>query len=68
MVMVIEGTIRRAIDPGSGGMRTVTIPFLIDTDDGTYSQWGHDTMILGENVDLLEALRDAACDPEGGID
>lgn len=62
--MIIEGTIRRAIDPGSGGIRTVEIPFLIDTDDGTYSQWGHDTLILGENVDLLEALRDTACEAE----
>lgn len=58
--MIIEGTVRRAIDPGSGGMRTVEIPFLIDTDAGTYSQWGHDHFVLGENVDLLEALRDAA--------
>ncbi len=62
--MIITGTVRRAIDPGAGGMRTVEIPFLIDTDDGTYSQWGHDTMILGENVDLLEALRDAAIDAD----
>ena len=52
--MLIEGTIDRTIDG-----RTVKIPFLI-TEDGTYSQWGHDTMTLGENVDLLEALRDAA--------
>ncbi len=62
--MIIEGTITRAIDPGVGSVRTVEIPFLIDTDDGTYSQWGHDAMILGANVDLLEALRDAACEVE----
>lgn len=62
--MIIEGTITRAIDPGVGSVRTVEIPFLIDTDNGTYSQWGHDAMILGANVDLLEALRDAACEVE----
>lgn len=62
--MIIEGKITRAIDPGVGSVRTVEIPFLIDTGDGTYSQWGHDAMILGANVDLLEALRDAACEVE----
>ncbi|AGZ54714.1 MULTISPECIES: hypothetical protein [Mycobacterium] len=55
--MIIEGTITRGVEN-----RTVEIPFYIDTLTGTYSQWGHDTMTLGENVDLLEALRDAACD------
>ncbi|WAJ47982.1 hypothetical protein OK015_28970 (plasmid) [Mycobacterium sp. Aquia_216] len=55
--MIIEGTVNRSIDS-----RTVEIPFIIDTVTGTYSQWGHDTMALGENVDLLEALRDTACD------
>lgn len=48
---VIEGTITRTM-----GRRQVEIPFYIDT----YHQWGHDTLTLGENVDLLEALRDAA--------
>lgn len=55
--MIITGTISRTIDNHS-----VDIPFFIDTVTGTYSQWGHDTPLLGENVDLLEALRDAACD------
>jgi len=55
--MIIEGTITRSIDN-----RKVEIPFLIDTLSGTYSQWGHDTMTLGENVDLLEAMRNAACE------
>ena len=55
--MIIEGTITRGVDN-----RNVEIPFFIDTLTGTYSQWGHDTMTLGENVDLLAALRDAACD------
>ena len=55
--MIIEGTITRSIDNRPG-----EIPFYIDTNTGTYSQWGYDTMTLGENVDLLEALRDAACD------
>jgi hypothetical protein len=55
--MMIEGTINRRIDH-----RKVEIPFFIDTLTGTYSQWGHDTLLLGENVDLLEALRDAACE------
>jgi hypothetical protein len=52
---VIEGTITRTV-----GRRQVEIPFYTDTDTGTYHQWGHDTLTLGENVDLLEALRDAA--------
>ena len=55
--MIIEGTITGGID-----QRPVKIPFYIDTVTGTYSQWGHDTLTLGENVDLLEALRNAACD------
>ena len=56
--MIINGIVSRSL---SGG-RHVDIPFFIDTLTGTYSQWGHDTMTLGENVDLLEALRDAACE------
>ena len=55
--MYIEGNITRHIN----GRRT-EIPFYIDTLTGTYSQWGHDTLLLGENVELLEALRDAACE------
>jgi hypothetical protein len=55
--MIIEGTLNRSIDN-----RKVEIPFYIDTLTGTYSQWGHDTFTLGENVDLLEAIRDAACE------
>lgn len=55
--MIIEGTINRSIDN-----RAFEIPFYIDTLTGTYGQWGHDTMTLGENVELLEALRDAACE------
>lgn len=54
--MIIEGTITRTIDN-----REVEIPYLINTRTGTYSQWGHDTMTLGDNVELLESLRDAAC-------
>ena len=61
--MIIEGTIKRQIAAATNYVnREVEIPFLINTEDGTYSQWGHDTLVLGENVDLLEALRDAACD------
>jgi hypothetical protein len=55
--MIITGSISRTIDN-----RSVDIPFLIDTVSGSYSQWGHDTLLLGGNVDLLEALRDTACD------
>ena len=55
--MIIEGTITREI---AGKDRQ--IPFFINTETGTYSQWQHDGLILGENVDLLEALRDAACE------
>jgi hypothetical protein len=54
-VILIEGTIKRQL---CGKERE--IPFLIDTSDGTFAQWGHDMLLLGENVDLLEALRDAA--------
>ncbi|WP_204806032.1 hypothetical protein [Mycobacterium riyadhense] len=55
--MIINGTVSRTL---SGG-RHVDIPFFIETNTVTYSQWGHDTMTLGKNVDLLvEALRDAA--------
>jgi hypothetical protein len=55
--MIIEGTIKRDI-----AGRERAIPFYIDSTTGTFSQWGHDTLLLGENVDLLEALRDAACE------
>lgn len=55
--MIIEGTIKREI-----GGRERAIPFFVDTSTGTYSQWGHDMLLLGENVDLLETLRDAACE------
>ncbi len=55
--MIISGTISRTIDNDA-----VDIPFFIDTVTSTYSQWGHDTLLLGENVDLLEALRYTACD------
>jgi hypothetical protein len=55
--MYIEGNITRDING-----RRIEIPFYIDTLTGTYSQWGHDTLLLGENVELLEALRDAACE------
>lgn len=55
--MIITGSISRTI-----ANRSVDIPFIIDTVTGTYSQWGHDTLLLGDNVDLLEALRDTACD------
>lgn len=53
--MIIRGIISRTTEAG----RNVDIPFLIDSESGTYSQWGHDTMTLGENVDLLESIRDA---------
>lgn len=52
--MMIEGTILRDINGQS-----VSIPFLINGDTGTCSQWGHNTAILGENVDLLEKLSNA---------
>ena len=55
--MYIEGNITRYING-----RRAEIPFYIATLTGTYSQWGHDTFLLGENVELLEALRDAACE------
>jgi hypothetical protein len=55
--MIIEGTITR-----DAGARHIALPFFIDTLTGTYSQWGHDTITLGDNVELLEALRNAACD------
>jgi hypothetical protein len=57
--MIIEGTIKRDL---AGRQRE--IPFYIDTSTGTYSQWGNDTLLLGENVDLLEALRDSACEQD----
>lgn len=55
--MIIEGIITREI-----AGRERKIPYFIDTSNGTYSQWDNDMLILGENVDLLEALRDAACE------
>lgn len=54
----ITGTISRRLDDG----RHVEIPFSIDAATGTYSQWGHATLTLGANVELLEALRDALRD------
>ncbi|WP_396902650.1 hypothetical protein [Mycolicibacterium sp.] len=59
--MIIEGTIKRQVDPGNGKSE-VEIPFLIDTETGTYSQWGHDQPVLGANVDFMCALRNAACE------
>jgi hypothetical protein len=58
--VIINGTISRTTEDG----RHVDIPFYIDSDTGTYSQWGHDTLTLGENVDLLEAIRDAMLDTD----
>lgn len=58
--MIIRGIISRTTEAG----RNVDIPFLIDSESGTYSQWGHDTMTLGENVDLLESIRDAMIDAD----
>lgn len=55
--MIITGSISRTIDN-----QAVDIPFFIDTVTGTYCQWGHDNLLLGGNVDLLEALPDTACD------
>ena len=57
--VIIEGTITRVIDS-----REVKIPFLIDGEEGIYSQWGHDIITLGANVDLLEAIRDATLDAD----
>lgn len=56
--MIINGTISRTTEDG----RHVDIPFFVDSVSGTYSQWGHDMLTLGENVDLLEAIRDAMLD------
>lgn len=56
--MIISGIVSRSLPSG----RHVDISFVIDTHTGTYSQWGHDTMTLGENVELLEALRETACE------
>ncbi|SBS77471.1 Cobalamin biosynthesis protein CobP [uncultured Mycobacterium sp.] len=58
--MIINGTVSRTTEDG----RDVDIPFFIDSDTGTYSQWGHDMLTLGENVDLLEAIRDAMLDTD----
>ncbi|MFV8176740.1 hypothetical protein [Mycolicibacterium peregrinum] len=58
--MILSGTISRTLDNG----RRVEIPFYIDATTHTYSQWGHDTLTLGENVELLEALRDAMLDSD----
>jgi hypothetical protein len=62
--VVVEGVIIRVIDS-----REVRIPFLIDGEgndgSGLYRQWGgHGDSILGQNVDLLEGLRDAVLDAE----
>jgi len=56
--MIFSGIVSRSLPSG----HLVDIPFVIDTHSGTYSQWGYDTLTLGENVDLLEALRDTACE------
>jgi len=58
--VIIRGIISRTTDAG----RNVDIPFMIDSSTGTYNQWGHDTMTLGENVDLLESIRDAMIDAD----
>jgi len=57
--IIIEGKITRTVDPGSGE-REVEIPFLINGNG--FTQWGHDMMVLGENVELLEALAAAVAE------
>lgn len=53
--MYIEGTITRSVDG-----RTAAVPFFIDTRTGLWRHWGHDAG--GETAELIEALRNAACD------
>lgn len=57
--VVVEGTITRVINS-----REVKIPFYINGEEGTYFQWELDTLTIGQNVDLLERLRDAILDTE----
>jgi len=51
----IEGTITGTIDG-----RAVHVPFSIDTLTGIWRHWGQQTS--GETAELVEALRNAACD------
>jgi hypothetical protein len=51
----IEGTITRKVDG-----TTVHVPFSIDTLTGMWRHWGQDT--CGETAQLIEALRNTACD------
>ena len=53
--MYIEGTITRNVDG-----RTVHVPFCIDTLTGLWRHWGQQAG--GETAELIEALRNAACD------
>ncbi|WP_158089879.1 hypothetical protein [Mycobacterium kyorinense] len=53
--MYIEGTITRNVDG-----TTVHIPFCIDTLTGMWRHWGQHTS--GETAELIEALRNTACD------
>jgi hypothetical protein len=51
----IEGTITNTVDG-----HTVHVPFCIDTLTGMWRHWGQQAS--GETAELIEALRDTACD------
>jgi hypothetical protein len=55
----IRGTITRVIDS-----REIEIQFTLDVERGGYHQWGQNTKVLGDNVDLMEAIVEAVADAE----
>jgi hypothetical protein len=57
--VIINGNIRRIIDGCE-----VDIPFWIDGETGNYFQWGHPTLTLAQNVDLLAAISNAVREAE----
>lgn len=57
MTIYVEGKIRRVVQPGDAKAREVEIPFSINHNG--WFQWGHDTFILGENVELMELINAA---------
>jgi TolB-like protein len=50
-MIVVEGTVRRQVNG-----KDVAIQFIVDSETGSFHQWGETTGVLGENVDLLEGI------------
>jgi hypothetical protein len=57
--VTMSGSITRVVNS-----EEVEIQFMINGDGTYHHQWGQSTQVLGQNVDLLEALVEAVWDAE----